>query len=270
MTTVRTGDLIDSAQVAAILGLSHRNSVTTYVRRYPDFPRPVVTSGRVRLWLRRDVEDWSPQRSSAENSESRSEKIRSDLLAAAAPLMAERPIGEIPVREIAARAGIPHTLIYRYFGSKAELQRAVVEKAVSELVQVALDAPGGVLASMENLIEVMYQRQTSVRVLVAALSTPEGAAEFGQSAPLMELLLAKLRERNEAGGPAARPSLPRLRPEVAVGSIGALVVGWIIFAPRIKAATGLSELPSRELAELCNAIFDCAEQSHDPSRPAAG
>ena len=57
---VDTEDLIGSAGVAEILGLSHLNSVTTYMRRYDDFPRPVVelSGGRIRLWLRQDIERW--------------------------------------------------------------------------------------------------------------------------------------------------------------------------------------------------------------------
>ena len=57
---VRTEDLIDSETVAQMLGLSHRNSVFTYVRRYDDFPRPVfeLGAGRVRLWLRPEVARW--------------------------------------------------------------------------------------------------------------------------------------------------------------------------------------------------------------------
>ena len=31
-------DLLDTSQVAALLGLSHRNSVVTYMNRYPEFP----------------------------------------------------------------------------------------------------------------------------------------------------------------------------------------------------------------------------------------
>jgi glutathione-regulated potassium-efflux system ancillary protein KefG len=58
---VNTDDLVDSQDVAEILGLSHRNSVSTYLRRYADMPRPVVErgGGRTRLWLRQDVERWS-------------------------------------------------------------------------------------------------------------------------------------------------------------------------------------------------------------------
>lgn len=63
--TVNTDDLVDSQDVAEILGLSHRNSVSTYLRRYADMPRPVVErgGGRTRLWLRQDVERWAGQRS---------------------------------------------------------------------------------------------------------------------------------------------------------------------------------------------------------------
>jgi len=57
---VDTEDLIDSQEVAEILGLSHRNSVTTYLRRYPDFPQPIVErgGGRTRLWLRQEIRSW--------------------------------------------------------------------------------------------------------------------------------------------------------------------------------------------------------------------
>jgi glutathione-regulated potassium-efflux system ancillary protein KefG len=61
---VDTEDLIDAHEVAAILGLEQSNSVTTYLRRYPEMPRPVIEKGggRVRLWVRRDVERWNVTR----------------------------------------------------------------------------------------------------------------------------------------------------------------------------------------------------------------
>ena len=53
-------DLIDAQGVADVLGLSHRNSVSLYRRRYADMPRPVVDlgDGRVKLWLRPEIERW--------------------------------------------------------------------------------------------------------------------------------------------------------------------------------------------------------------------
>jgi len=61
---INSEDLIDSEGVAEILGLSHRTTVTGYLNRYPDMPRPVVSlgRGRVRLWLRPEVEAWARRR----------------------------------------------------------------------------------------------------------------------------------------------------------------------------------------------------------------
>lgn len=57
---VDTEDLIDAQDVADVLALSHRNSVSLYQRRYEDMPRPVVDlgDGRVKLWLRPQIERW--------------------------------------------------------------------------------------------------------------------------------------------------------------------------------------------------------------------
>ena len=57
-------DLVGAAEVAGILGLSHPSSVTTYLRRYADFPQPVVdlSKSRVRLWRRQDIERWQRRR----------------------------------------------------------------------------------------------------------------------------------------------------------------------------------------------------------------
>jgi predicted DNA-binding transcriptional regulator AlpA len=61
---VNTDDLIDSRELATLLGLSHPNSVSLYQRRYPTMPRPVVDlgRGRPRLWLRSSIEDWLDSR----------------------------------------------------------------------------------------------------------------------------------------------------------------------------------------------------------------
>jgi glutathione-regulated potassium-efflux system ancillary protein KefG len=58
---VATEDLIDAHDVAKILGLAQRNTVSVYQHRYPDMPRPVIDLGRGRpkLWLRPEVESWA-------------------------------------------------------------------------------------------------------------------------------------------------------------------------------------------------------------------
>ena len=59
--SVDLDDLIDVGEVAALLGLAHKNSVTTYMRRYEDFPAPALefAEGKCRAWVREDVERWT-------------------------------------------------------------------------------------------------------------------------------------------------------------------------------------------------------------------
>ena len=42
-----------------MLGLAHREAVTTYRRRYPDFPEPVIKKGTCVLWLLQEIEAWA-------------------------------------------------------------------------------------------------------------------------------------------------------------------------------------------------------------------
>ena len=57
-------DLIDVGEVAELLGLAHKNSVTTYMRRYDDFPKPAIefADGKCRAWVLGDVQSWKDDR----------------------------------------------------------------------------------------------------------------------------------------------------------------------------------------------------------------
>ena len=63
---VPTEDLLDAQGVADILRLAHRNTVSQYQQRYDDMPKPVIDlgKGRVKLWLRPEIEAWATQQTS--------------------------------------------------------------------------------------------------------------------------------------------------------------------------------------------------------------
>ncbi|MBS1849264.1 MAG: hypothetical protein JST73_13395 [Actinobacteria bacterium] len=54
-------DLVDSSEVAEILGLSSNTSVSLYRRRYDDFPAPWITKGggNCVLWHRGAIAEWA-------------------------------------------------------------------------------------------------------------------------------------------------------------------------------------------------------------------
>lgn len=52
-------DIIDSAGVADVVGLSRASNVSTYRNRYDDFPEPVLgADGRCPMWLRSEIVAW--------------------------------------------------------------------------------------------------------------------------------------------------------------------------------------------------------------------
>lgn len=65
---VDTDDLLDSHEVAAILGLSSHRAISAYRGRYDSFPEPIIEkgSGRCLLWHRPDIESWEPPTGRAE------------------------------------------------------------------------------------------------------------------------------------------------------------------------------------------------------------
>lgn len=58
-------DLLNATEVAAQLGLKHREAIATYRRRYPNFPPPIVDKGTCVLWAQSAVESWSDWRARA-------------------------------------------------------------------------------------------------------------------------------------------------------------------------------------------------------------
>jgi hypothetical protein len=66
-------DLVDAHGDAEMLGLAHPNTVSVYQRRYEDMPKPALDlgKGRVKLWLKPDLERWASQRSRSRGRPSR-------------------------------------------------------------------------------------------------------------------------------------------------------------------------------------------------------
>lgn len=252
MTTVDIDDLIDSSQVAEMLGLSHRNSVTTYQRRHPDFPTPRVVrgNGRVNLWLRQDIADWrdgnrlKERDGAGRTATPLAERHRAALVAAATELMAERSMSEISIREIATRAGLPHAMIYRHVGSKEALEKLVIDQTTAEVLHEVSQrlAAQGAEAGLDGLIETILTRRESILLLARALLAGEPAQAFDTPAVMASFLDALRAQVAADSGDSALAAVDHDL-QVAVGSVAAMLLGWITFEARILAGTGLESVP---------------------------
>jgi AcrR family transcriptional regulator len=77
------------------------------------------------------VDDVKPRRYDSRRRQEQAEQTRRDITAAAGALFREHGYGTVSMPQIAAEAGVAVETIYRSFGSKAGLFKAVVEAAVA-------------------------------------------------------------------------------------------------------------------------------------------
>jgi AcrR family transcriptional regulator len=102
---------------------------------------------------------------------------------------------EVPIEEIARRAGVGAATIYRRFPTKERLLRAIFDVRIAELepaiatARATPDAWQGLLAGMRSLIEIQAANMVFLQVLDQAGVLPElrGEIQARVFAPLSEL-----------------------------------------------------------------------------------
>lgn len=101
------------------------------------------------------------------------EARREQLLELGTQLFATRTLEEMTIDLLAEEAGISRGLLYHYFSSKQEFRRAVIERAVGELVAATapldLDDPiERLVGSLNAYIDYLIANRTGYESIVAA------------------------------------------------------------------------------------------------------
>lgn len=172
------------------------------------------------------------------------DEVRAAVLVAATDLFAERPPGAVTVREIAERAHVNHALVHRYFGTKEDLMRAVLEHnaSSSEGAAAAVAEPVGV----DELVTFGLEHPGYLRAFLAVQLSEEWDEDVVPEAlPLLERASVTLAAEQ------ARLGLrePALSAGMAVAAIGSLVAAWWTIGPVVHRAPGAPDA-GREHAEL--------------------
>ena len=115
---------------------------------------------------------------------------RQAILAAARELFAAHGVDGVSVRQIAARAGVNHALVHRYFGAKDEMVAAILlaeGERMSALGRPEADAGASLAALREILLHALSDGRTSLLLMLRAEidgMTPErmlGESRSGRS-----------------------------------------------------------------------------------------
>jgi AcrR family transcriptional regulator/predicted DNA-binding transcriptional regulator AlpA len=246
-------DLIDAAEVAEILGLSHRNSVSTYRRRYPDFPsgQPAPGGGRTRVWQRSEILAWRRRftggRPSAGPGAEASPRLN-DLVTATARLLLAHPGADISIRQIAAEAGVAHSDLYRYAESKEQLVRLAVARVVDDFRVRLPEEYEDLLAGMEDIYRAVMDRAPAVRLIVAeAVSHPQASPATRIAPADIAQAIAAHRQRTGADSPVS--------PEVVAACLGAMVIGLVVLEARWGRALEIDAIPADQVAHVMRAVM---------------
>jgi len=244
-------DLIDAAEVARILGLAHRNSVSTYRSRYKDFPaaRPAPSGGRTLLWPRSEILAWHEAFTARRRVDPDQPNPRLDeLVAATARLMLAQPGTDISIRQIAAEAGVAHSDLYRYAASKEQLHRLAVLRINDEFTDSMPPDYESLVAALPNLFEAVLQRQSVLRVMAHdSIVDPDQPPPTPLAlAVIVDLIRA---HRTEHG---IRSSV---EPEVVATCMGAVAWGLTLFGTRWRLGLGIDEIPTDQVTTVLRAIL---------------
>jgi AcrR family transcriptional regulator len=139
-------------------------------------------------------------------------------------------------RDIAARAGVNYGLIHRHFGSRQELQRAVMTRLAEDLAWALEEGRRAGRSPIETLAE----HPTYWRALARAALDGEDLATIQDEHPVIENFLSLLR----AGSPEGEDDLAD---RMSVTFVTAGLLGWAVFGPFLRSALDLEDIDDAEM-----------------------
>lgn len=182
---------------------------------------------------------------------------RERIMRAAEELFAERGYARSSTRAIAARAGVNEVTLFRHFGTKQQLLRAVIAAATESGMSALAgdDLTGDYAADLQRMgrdeVTAMLRWQSAVRLLVCeAAQDPELHAIVVASSGANQARLAAYFRRQVAAG-VVRPGL---NPELLAHAFFSLTSSYVMQRTLLGAAA-VPGLPVEALAAQLVDIF---------------
>jgi TetR/AcrR family transcriptional regulator, repressor for neighboring sulfatase len=162
-------------------------------------------------------------------------RIRPIVLTHAADLFAERGPAATSLRDIAARSGVNQGLIFRHVGNKEQVVAAVLDYLAEDL---AASVEAG---DARDILEAKGQRNW--KVIARALLDGFDVGALQRRFPNVEALMKAAEAGHGAGFEA----------KLAVADAVALQLGWRLFGPFLRAATGLGDAADDDMFRALDA-----------------
>src|ERR1700741_363126 len=172
------------------------------------------------------------------------EEVAAAILEAATELFAERGPAATSIRDIAARSRVNHGLVFRHFGTKEQLVGAVLDQLGKNLTDLLQSG------TTPDVLDRALDRQ--MRVMARTLLDGYPAAQLQKRFPNIAALLDWVRPLHDDD----------IGARLAVANALALPFGWRLFAPILRSATGLEDMPEAEIREAVRTEVARVVQPH--------
>jgi len=182
------------------------------------------------------------------------------VLDAATELLSHRPPSAVTVREIAEQACVSHTLVHRYFGSKRELIREVLERADSEM-QPLFDGPPDIQATTVRVFRDSLERGLVIDMIAQALIDGVPGEEVQRESKVTRRLIREF-ETALSDHSSEGSLLPD--PQVTMAVVVALIVGWTVFEEWLL---HVADLKDRDISEVRGDVERILERLTDLGGP---
>jgi len=173
---------------------------------------------------------------------------RQVILAAARELFAAHGVDGVSVRRIAAKAGVNHALVHRYFGAKHDMVAAILlaeGERMSSMGRPTADAATSLAALREVLLHALTEGRTSVLLMLRAEIDGLEPERMLREEPLRPLVLLRQWLDDHA------PEGSTLDARALTMVVGAAVLGLASCRPMLAAGAGAAGADDDELLRRC-------------------
>ena len=173
-------------------------------------------------------------------------RTKASIVNVAAELYSAHGTEAVSIRQIAARAGVSHTLVHKYFGTKEHLLRVVLAARDDRYVAALSETPDPREALRETTRSLLRGREP-LRIMVHAALEGRTAEQVGGSWPAMTAFA----ERFFGGQGVGRPEEGGLAvdPRMVAAALAALLLGWSVMDRVLLEAAGLEDLDEEQVLD---------------------
>ncbi len=164
------------------------------------------------------------------------DQVQRALIEAGIKLFSERGMNNVSVRHLAEEAGVNHSLLFRYFGSKDELIKAVFEERFNRLGTFDKSDTVDGEQMLETSIRAVMQDEQLWRLMTFAALEGEDWILRSIPSPYIAATLSQLKKSQDNNS-----IYNGVDASVLLGSGFALGLGWAVFRKILMSLAGAEE-----------------------------